>query len=245
MVVPMAAVPTATWRSASVRAFALAAFAAGAWSVAANCAPAPAPVVVPAWPAGTVLVLNDVPITATEVDAIAGTYARLEPGFVEAHCRRLALTNAVFPLIAAQGIDPDARAKAKALADEYARTLGPDGTMTGPATGPMPFERKGTWKRVGLEAWMAAVDRQDAHWTPVMETPGAYQMVRLLGRGKQSVAQELELELSVLEFPYLQGNDIHQQIETALDRSRLVFVDPAWRDYVPSAWQHRLHANTP
>ncbi|MBK7877689.1 MAG: hypothetical protein IPJ77_18545 [Planctomycetes bacterium] len=212
------------------------------WSAGCDRAPTPAPA--PEHPPGTVLLLNDVPIRADEVDEYAEAYARLEPGFVETHCRRLALTNVVLPLVAARGIDPAARDAARTQAEAYKAALDSGASPNAPLAGPIAEPREGTWKRVGLEAWNATIDRQDGAWSDVIETPGAFQLVRLLKRGPQTVAQEVYLELSVVEFPYLQG-ETRAAIDAALDASHLVFVDPAWRDCIPTLWQHRLHAETP
>lgn len=234
-------------RGVSARALASSALLAGACALGLGCdrGPASSAAPAPAWPAGTVLVMNDTPITAAEVDRFAEVYARLEPAFVEAQCRRLALTNVIFPLVAAQGIDPEARGKAKALADEYARAAAHGASLDGPLAGPTVLQRSGTWKQIGLEAWLAVVDLQDSSWSAVMETPGAFQIVRLDRRGKQAVPQDLVLDLSVVEFPYLQAEGVRARIDAALDQARLRFVDPAWRDFVPTAWQHRLRADQP
>lgn len=196
------------------------------------------------YPPGTVLALNGLPIRAQDVDVYAEAYARLEPGFVEAHCRRLALTNVIFPRLAAVGIDPKAREAAHKRALEYKAALDGGASASSPLVGPAEVRRQGNWKTIGLDAWIATVDRQNGAWSDVFETPGAFELVRLVERGKQAVAQEVQLDVAVVDFPYLDG-DVFHTIDAALDAARLEIVDPAWRDYVPTLWQHRLHAQSP
>lgn len=197
------------------------------------------------WPAGTVLVLNDAPITADEVDAVASWFARFEPQNSLAHCRRLALTNAVLPLVAARGIDPARREAARALAAEYERALREGTLPSGPLAGPMETEREGGAKQIGLDAWAAVVDAQIGAWSSVYETPGAFEIVRLKARDSKTAALAETFKVGVLQFPYVDEEDGFARMNAALDASKLVFVDPAWKDYVPTLWQHRLHVESP
>jgi hypothetical protein len=209
----------------------------------AACSHDPAPT--PAWPAGTVLAFNDVPITAAEVDRVAAIFARLEPQDSQAQTRRLALTNVLFPLHAAQGIDPARRLAAQELAEHYAAKLRSGELPPGPLAGPMELERTGGVKQIGLEAWDALLDAEPGVWSPVLETPGAFELVRLKERGHESLPSELHLVIGVIEFPYVDEQGSRAAIQRALDASRLVFVDPAWKDCVPTAWQYRLKAGAP
>jgi hypothetical protein len=51
--------------------------------------------------------------------------------------------------------------------------------------------------------------------------------------------------LAVLDFPFLDTTKGIAALDDAIDASRLVFIDPAWRDVVPAIWQHRLHGDAP
>src|SRR5262245_46395179 len=134
----------------------------------AACGPEPAGAPPkPVWPAGTVLALNGVAIAAEDVDELAQVYARLQPQFNEPHCRRLALTNVVFPRVAAQGIDAARREAALAQARAYAQSLASGDLAREALAGPAEVERSGVWKDLGLEAWSAAVDRLDDRWSEV------------------------------------------------------------------------------
>lgn len=196
-------------------------------------------------PPGTVMVLNDVPIRAEEIDTVAGWFARFEPQNSLTQCRRLALTNTIFPRIAAQGLDPARRERARQQALEYERAIR-DGTLApGPIAGPMEFEREGSAKQIGLDAWAATVDAQPLVWSSVHETPGSFEIVRLKERGHEASALWVRLKVGVLEFPYIDEVGGFQQISAALDASKLVILDPAWKDDVPIVWQQRLHVDSP
>lgn len=219
-----------------------------ATTTGAGCAkePAlPATVTPPSWPAGTVLALNATPIGEEEVDQVANVFARLQPQFVLAHCRRLALTNAIFPRIAAQSIDPERREKARAEAEALKARLVDGAPPPAPLGAPAEVERTGSAKSLGLEAWSAAIDAPIGRWSDVIETAGAFELVRLLERTEASSAMDVQLRVAVLELPYIDAERTHAAIDEALDRSTLTFVDPSWREYVPSAWLHRLHATSP
>lgn len=204
-----------------------------------------APTVAPAMPVGTVLMLDAQPITEEEVDRVAGAFARLQPQYVLAHCRRLALTNVVFPEVAARTVDPGRRETARALAEQYEAGLRAGTLSPGPLAGPTEKERSGGVKELGLEAWAAVIDAPVGTWSSVLETPGAFELVRLVERTPATAAFDVQMKVGVFTFPYIDEAAVHDAIDAALDRSTLVFVDPSWSDYVPSPWQHRLHAQTP
>lgn len=191
------------------------------------------------------LLLNDVPITADEVDVVAGWFARFEPQDSLTQCRRLALTNTIFPRVAARSIDPERRARAQQQALEYEKAIREGTLAPGPIAGPMEFEREGSAKQIGLDAWAAAVDARPGVWSSVLETPGSFELVRLVERGNETSALDVRLKVGVLEFPYVDEVGGFQQMSAALDASKLVIVDPAWKDYVPIVWQHRLHVDSP
>lgn len=194
----------------------------------------------PTWPAGTVLALNGVPISAGDVDDVASWYARLQPEDSPAQLRRLALSNVIFPRIAARGVDPELREKMRALARAYKIALDSGTLPPGPLTGPMENERKGIYGALGLEAWSTALDARPGRWSSVIETPGAFEIVRLKERGKQGAAIAIELTLGVFDFAWIDPSKSRPTIDAALDHSKLVFVDESWRDYVPTLWQYRL-----
>jgi hypothetical protein len=222
---------------------ALCATGAGACSKPASSAQATAPA--SSWPAGTVLVFNDVPIRADDVDSIASTFAVLEPQDTPVQLRRLALSNSTFPLIAAQGIEPARRATAEQLARSYREALEKGDLPSGPLTGPMEIERVGYFKDLGFEFWRVAIDLKPNVWSAVLETPGSFHILRVKSRKESSQPGRTRLTIGAFDFPYLDAATVRPDIEGALDRSHLTILDDSWRDAVPAALRYRFHVESP
>ena len=199
----------------------------------------------PSWPAGTVLVFDGQPISAEEVDRVADVFALVQPENSVAETRRLALTNVVFPLHAAREVDPAQRAAALELARAHAAAVRAGDVANTGLLGPVETERVGGARAVGLDAWKFALDAQPGAWSELIETPGAFELVQLRERGKQNTPAALEVRVGVYVYPYLDASNPRAAIDAALDRAKLVIVDPAWKDLVPTAWQYRLKAGVP
>lgn len=199
----------------------------------------------PVWPAGTALVFDGTPISADEIDRVADVFALMAPQNSVAETRRLALTNVLFPLHAARGIDAARRTATLEFAREHARSVRAGAVSTGALLGPVETERAGGARAVGLEAWNFALGAEVGAWSELLETPGAFELVQLKERGKQNTPAALEVRVGVFVYPYLDETNPRAAIDAALDRAKLVIVDPAWREFVPTAWQYRLKANLP
>jgi len=214
---------------------------------ALGCSP-PAPVAPAAgvaWPADTVLALNGQAISAQEVEGVAAVFAAMLPQSSETHTRALALTNVVLPLHAARSIDPERRERARSEALAFLAAVRAGADARGPLVGPAQVERRGTCREIGVEAWQAAATLAPGEWSEVFETPGAFELVQLQKRGSEPVPAEVVLELGAVDFFYVEADSARQAIGKALDASKLVIVDPAWKDCVPTLWQHRLKAGVP
>lgn len=210
------------------------------WSACEKSPPPP-----PSWPPGTVLVMNDEPIQPEEVDEIAGWFALLEPQDTPLQLRRLALTNFIFPRIAARGVDPMRRREMRDLA-EACRRDAVAGTMPpGPLPGPMECEGTGAFVELGLLIWKAALDAEPGQWTPVLEDVGSYHFFRVKKREEGPLPSLMRFTIGTFDFPYLDPATGHAAVEVALDRSNLIILDENWREAVPAAWQYRLHARNP
>jgi hypothetical protein len=197
------------------------------------------------WPAGTVLVLNDVPIRAEDVDPIASSFAMVEPQDTPTQLRRLALATSIFPRIAATGVDPARRAEALKLAQSYRESLDKGGFPEGPLPGPMEIEREGVFKDVGFEFWRVAIDLAPGTWSPILETPGSFHILRVKSRKESSHPGGTRLTIGAFDFPYLDAATARSDIDAALDRSRLTILDDTWRDAVPALLRYRFHAESP
>jgi hypothetical protein len=196
-------------------------------------------------PAGTVLVLNDVPIRADEVDEVGSALAILEPQDTPLQLRKLALTMSIFPRLAAASIDPEARKAARTQAESYRQALEKGTLPSGPLSGPVEIDRTGSFRELGLEVWRAAFGLEPGRWSEIVESPGAFHVVRVKSRKEASLASMTRLTIGTFDFPFVQIETAEADLEAALDRSRLVIVDPSWRDAVPAAWRYRLHVENP
>jgi hypothetical protein len=197
------------------------------------------------WPAGTVLALNDVPIRAEDVDPIASAFSVLEPQDTPTQLRRLALATSIFPRIAATGIDSARRADAEKLAQSYREALERGDLPGGPLPGPMETEREGAFKDLGFEFWRVAIDLAPGVWSPILETPGSFHILRVKSRKESSHPGRTRLTIGAFDFPYLDAATAKPDIEAALDRSRLTILDDTWRDAVPALLRYRFHAESP
>jgi len=206
---------------------------------------APATEAEPNRPSGTVLVMNDVPIQADEVDRIASAFAVVEPQDTPTQLRRLALSNSVFPRIAAAGIDPSRRSAAEALAHRCREFLAAGADPPGVPEGPQEVEREGYFKELGFEQWRVAIDLAPDTWSPVFETPGSFHILRVKSRKEGALPTLTRLRIGAFDFSYLDAATVRAEIEAALDRSRLTILDDNWRDAVPAAWRYRLHVESP
>jgi hypothetical protein len=217
----------------------IAAIAGGACEKPA--APAPAA----SWPAGTVLVMNGQPISAEEVDRIGADFAQVEPHDSLTQLRRLALTNVIFPRIAAATAYADRRAQMLSQAQSYREALAAGNLPSGPLAGPMEIEHKGGLLDIGMEIWHYALDAQIDRWSPVLETVGSFQIARVRKRWPGRTPALTQFVVGVFDFRYADTSHNRKAIEDAIDHSRLVIVDEAWREIVPTAWIYRMRGETP
>ena len=185
-----------------------------------------------AWPAGTVLAVDGVPVLAAEVEPIAAAIAELYPENTRPHCLRLALTNVNLPRAALQSRFAKERAGAREACVRARASLADDAS---PAS-----ELEGDWRALGLDLWSAARKLELEQWSEPIELVGRFALVRL-DRRTGGDARGERLALRVLELPYAaQGEDPQTTIANTLDASRLTIVDPAWNEFVPEQWKYRM-----
>ena len=198
----------------------------------------------PAWPAGTVLALDGAPIDAREVDEVASWFAWVEPQDSLNQLRRLALARHLFPRHAARRLDPAARERELARAGRWREAL-VAGTADESSPDAVPeARREGRWQTLGPAVFDAACELADGAWSPVVESVGSFHVFQVVERSAGGTPGLVVLTLRVYDFPWLDPGSAAAAIEAELDRCRLVFVDEAWRDAVPTWWQHRLHATS-
>lgn len=194
-----------------------------------------------AWPAGTVLAVDDQAITLEEVDDVAGWFAMLEPQFTLPQLRRLALTLQVLPLAAARASEPDRRAAARRQAEEARALLVSGGTPAEPARA----TREGAWRAIGLRVWRTAIDMPMNTWSEVVESPGAFHVFSITARPPARTPLDTSFTIAAYDFGYLDPSAGQSALAQTIARSRLTFVDESWRDYVPTEMQFRFRGGTP
>jgi hypothetical protein len=208
------------------------------------CRPSEPPKQQHTWPTGTVLALDDMPITADEVDAFGSMIARTEPEFVLTHLRRIALTNYVFQHKMALELGGARYEASRRIATELARTLRAGEEPDPKRTDIFRGELQGNFKEVGLEAWNWAVDQPLGTWSDPIEVAGAFEVVRVESRNAASTARSVVMKVTLWIVPFMSSENPDKAIEDALDRAKIEYVDESWRDYVPESWKHRLRGGT-
>jgi hypothetical protein len=206
-----------------------------------SCDPAPAPVT-KTWPPGTVLALDDHPISAEEIDVSADIIAQLEPDSVTAQARRIALTNVILPraagILVAGAKREEARRKATEARNALVNAAKPDFE---PPVGMMQT-REGVANDIGFEAWSYASTAVPGAWSEPLETIGAFEVVRVDTHSNSDTPRQVKYKLRVCVLAYIDDPNLRGVIETQLDRSKLTFVDAGWAEFVPELWKHRLRA---
>lgn len=197
------------------------------------------------WPAGTVLVMNEVPILAEEIDRIGSDFALIEPEDTPTQLRRLSIARSIVPSIAAQSIDPQRRASARELAESYRAACLVDSLPAGPMTGPTETEISGDFNDLGFALWRTALPLQPGAWSEIVETAGCFHLLRIKSREEGSLPSRTRFTIGLFNFPYLDAETARADIEAAIDRSRLIILDETWRDAVPASLRYRLHAENP
>jgi len=211
-----------------------------AWIALASCGgapqePAPVATLPPLeYPAGTLLTVNGEVLMAAEVEPLASAIEELFPEYSRTHARRLALTGEYLPVLAGRALAPEAWRAARAASAAF-----------DPSTPPEPLRTRGNFSSLGLGLWNGARGLAPGAWSAPLELFGRFVRLRLDGRVAAEDPRAVQLEVSVVEFPYLEARRARELLEEALDRAELVIVDPAWREAVPEAWQHRMRSERP
>jgi hypothetical protein len=197
------------------------------------------------WPPGTLLAVDDVPITSEDIGLDVSTVLLIEPQWGDAQLKRLAFNNIALPrALARASVSPKSRDEARRALDErYARTV--EGKQFGPvaSSGALGEERSGTWTQVGIVAWGAAMLLQPGEWSEVIEEPGSFLRVRLLERDDPSVLAATSMRIDVLASDYIAPAARKPVDDEALSTHRLSIVDPAWQAIVPERTKYLMRAN--
>jgi hypothetical protein len=198
-----------------------------------------------------VLAVDEIPLFAAEVDAIADAISEVSPEFTRTHLRRLALTNVVLERLACRSRHASARERAR-IECANMRDLLPGGDEALPEGLPV-VPLAGRFGQLDLDLWCTARRLEVGAWSQPIELVGRWVLIRVRsverdgdGDGEVSPA-EVSYELEVLRFPYVGSAenyflDTEASVRRAVDASVLTFVEPSWVEMVPEEWQRRMRA---
>jgi hypothetical protein len=205
--------------------------------------PAPQPAQEPAqepvaWPEGTCLAVDELPLAAAEIDRIAAWVALIKPTDTLPALRRQALTHTVLERAALAVAYPEERARMRAEAELLGVALAeglplPQGRETGSATG--------TWQDLGLAVWGEAREAPPGAWIGPFEDSGRWLLLRTDEHIPGVVPGADLYQVELLTLPFVPTDLTRADVEAAIDASLLTIVDPSWADAVPAQWRLRMN----
>ncbi len=229
---PLAQIPRFSW----IIAMAL------IWVGACNRDPQPR-----TWPAGTLVCVDEIPVTAEDLAQDVAAVMLVEPQWTERQHWRLAFNEIGLPraMVRARASAAAREAARKQIDEEFAR-ISADGPM-GPPTesGTIGTEVYGYWKDVGLVAWGAGMSLEPGTWSGLLEVPGAFLRVRLISRTESPIPAATQVRLQKLEVVYAETGRGLAASETELSKHRLTIVDPDWNAIVPERTKYLMRAQAP
>lgn len=210
----------------------LAALAACGPAAEVETPPSPPP---PQVPASTILTVNGEPLDRAEAEDLTHAVESLYPEYSRQHARRLALTGELLPRLAGRALAPEAWRAAREACVAFDPELTPG----------QPLRTRGNFAALGLGLWNEGRKLAPGEWSPPVELFGRFVRLHLEDSAPADDPRAAELELSVLEFPYLDAVRARELLQEAIDRASLVILDPSWREAVPEAWQLRMRPDRP
>ncbi|MCZ6596222.1 MAG: hypothetical protein O7B99_01135, partial [Planctomycetota bacterium] len=189
------------------------------------------------WPVGTVLAVDDVPISSAEVAEVEERLRLVYPEHAASFRRRAALESLVLPRAALRVRFADARRDALAACRKARAALV---AGEGPPT-PEPEVHRGGFHQLQLLVWGKARSLEPGRWSEPIEGRGFFLLLRLeeLSGADEGPAYE-ELTVSILDFPYLPADFAPTGIASVLSTVRLSIVDPEWEQWVPEDMKYRM-----
>lgn len=187
------------------------------------------------WPAGTVAVVDGIPISAASVDAHVEALLLIEPGFTEGHRRRLLLTHSSIPKAYGIAHAGDARAQARADAEAW---------LASESSGPAPVTAKdlglyeqGHWGDIGLETWLVARNLDPGQSSGIVELTGRYAVIKMISRDGHPDPLHEFMRVAVHSFPYVSDPSL---MMTKCLEGTLEIVDPEWDRWIPQKYKYAM-----
>jgi hypothetical protein len=184
-------------------------------------------------PEGTVLVIEDRPVSAAEIDRWLDTFRLIEPADTLPSLRRKIFSNLTLPLVVGELIDPTTRAATRAIAIQARAAL--EGAVT-----PEGVENiTGSWKDLGLHAWGLALTSEPGVWSELQETVGMFYYLRVVELPEDPAMYSL-VTIERVMFPYIDDMLPKDLIESGIDSMALTILDPEWEEIVPEHYKFRM-----
>ena len=195
-----------------------------------------------AWPEDTILLVGDVPVTASQVMAWVPTIAQIHRSKSEGDHIRQALTNLVLHNAVAAQVYPAGRERSQEQAQSWLATLQSGEEL--PAEGPQVARMHGSWTDhdadIGLDRWGVARTLEPGEWT-MFETLGGFTVMRVVG--KPSAEQwhpNVPVTIEQVTDYYLEPETVKDEIDGLLNTGlEIRIVDPEWENYLPVHYLHR------
>lgn len=200
-----------------------------------------------AWPAGTVLAVDDVPITAAEIAADMVPVILIEPQWNEVQHKRLAFNELALPRAIQRAAAParDREEARRKLDLDFARIT--QGSLVGPPTssGAVGEEVVGHWQQLGLGVWGEAMNLAPGQWSEVIECPGSFLRLRVLERTDGPVPAATHFRLDTISCPFGDPSSSRVPNDERLKAHRLTIVDPSWETIVPERTKYLMGIRSP
>ncbi|MCP5022090.1 MAG: hypothetical protein GY930_09955 [bacterium] len=187
-------------------------------------------------PEDTVLLVEGLPITRTDIDRWLSTYAPLEPAKSKHAIRRYIMTNHSLPVTVGALADPEGRAQARKRLEATLKAL--KNGDEAPTEGPQVQRIHGSFKdRMGLDRWGVAKETPKGEWSEVFETVGGFTAVRLLGAPDPWLPNS-EITIEHITEDYIPEEESREFVEQALTEVHIQVIDPEWGRYLPTLYLH-------
>ena len=206
-------------------------------SEAATALPELSPEFLASLPEDTVFLVEDRPITQSEVDAWLETFAWVEPAKSQHALRRFIVTNYSMPVAVAQALDPEGRARAKDRIERVRAKLLAGEPLS--LEDPQPETLQDNYQsKLGLDRVGIARQTTMGEWSEVFETLGGYTMVRLLG-APDPWLPDSEVIIEHITVSYLPPEESKEIVKQAIPQAQIRVIDPEWRRYMPTVYLHQ------
>jgi hypothetical protein len=197
------------------------------------------------WPAGTVMVVGNEPILASEIESWVDTVALVEPSLSRPNHLRKALTNLVLHKKVARQIMPAECERARQQAMDALEDLRGGNGLSG--EGPQVTQVRGAWndieQDIGLDRWGAARRENPGEWQ-LLETLGGWTVMRAPSTPKKWMPNS-DVTIDHVTFYYLDPATMKREIEGALEKLPILVIDQEWRDILPVFYDHLVTDETP